>query len=72
MNEERAQHGESEKTHPKALKDKPAPVRSDTRSHQGAQGCRVAGVKPYEDARRKGIQGRSQMNKAQRETAVEY
>ncbi len=68
VNKERAQHGESETANPKTLKDTPAPVRGGQRSHQGAQGRTREQL--YEDARRKGIKGRSKMNKAQLEKAV--
>lgn len=68
VNKERAQHGETEHASPKTLKDTPAPVRGGQRSHQGAQGRTREQL--YEDARRKGIAGRSKMNKAQLEKAV--
>ena len=68
VNKERAQHGEAEKANPKTLKDTPAPVRGGQRSHQGAQGRTREQL--YEDAKRKGIKGRSKMNKAQLEKAV--
>ena len=63
VNKERAQHGEAAKANPKTLRDTPAPVRGGQRSHQGAQGRTREQL--YEDARRKGITGRSKMNKAQ-------
>lgn len=69
VNKGRAQHGEAEKANPKTLKDTPAPVRGGQRSHQGAQGRTREQL--YEDAKRKGIQGRSKMNKAQLEKAVD-
>ena len=68
MNKERAQHGESETANPKTLKDTPAPVRGGRRSHQGAQGRTREQL--YEDAKRKGIRGRSKMNKAELAKAV--
>ncbi len=68
VNTERAQHGEAEQSNPKTLKDTPAPVHSGQRSHQGAQGRTPEQF--YKDAKRKGIQGRSKMNKAELETAV--
>ncbi len=68
VNKERAQHGETGHASPKTLKDTPAPVRGGQRSHQGAQGRTREQL--YEDARRKGIAGRSKMNKAQLEKAV--
>ena len=68
VNKERAQHGESETANPKTLKDTPAPVRGGRRSHQGAQGRTREQL--YEDAKRKGIRGRSTMNKAELAKAV--
>jgi plasmid stabilization system protein ParE len=68
VNKERAQHGESKTTSPKTLHDTPAPVRGGQRSHQGAQGRTREQL--YEEARRKGIEGRSKMNKQELERAV--
>ena len=68
VNKERAQHGESETANPKTLHDTPAPVRGGQRSHQGAQGRTRDQL--YEEARKKGIAGRSKMNKAELEKAV--
>jgi len=68
VNKERAQHGESKTASPKTLHDTPAPVRGGQRSHQGAQGRTREQL--YEEARRKGIEGRSRMNKQELERAV--
>lgn len=68
VNKERAQHGESKTANPKTLRDTPAPVRGGQRSHSGAQGRTREQL--YEDAKRKGIAGRSKMNKAELERAV--
>lgn len=68
VNKERAQHGEAEKANPKTVNDTPAPVRGGKRSHQGAQGRTREQL--YEEAKRKGIEGRSKMNKAELEKAV--
>ena len=68
VNKERAQHGESETANPKTLRDTPAPVRGGQRSHQGAQGRTRDQL--YEEARKRGIAGRSKMNKAQLEKAL--
>lgn len=68
VNKERAQHGESKTANPKTVRDTPAPVRGGQRSHTGAQGRTREQL--YEEARRKGIAGRSKMNKAQLEKAV--
>ena len=68
VNKERAQHGEAKTANPKTLHDTPAPVRGGQRSHSGAQGRTREQL--YEDAKRKGIAGRSKMNKAELERAV--
>jgi len=68
VNKERAQHGESRTASVKTLHDTPAPVRGGHRSHQGAQGRTRDQL--YEEARRKGIAGRSKMNKAELAKAV--
>lgn len=68
VNKERAQHGEARTASPQTLRDTPAPVRGGKRSHQGPQGRTKAQL--YEDARRKGIAGRSKMSKAELERAV--
>ncbi len=68
VNKERAQHGEAKDPNPKAVRDTPAPVRGGQRSHSGAQGRTREQL--YEEARKKGIAGRSKMNKAELEKAV--
>ena len=68
VNKERAQHGEAKHPSQASLKDMPAPVRGGKRSHQGAQGCTRDQL--YEEARRKGISGRSTMSKEELEKAV--
>ena len=68
VNKERAQHGESKTANPQTLKDTPAPVRGGKRSHQGAQGRTRDQL--YEEARKKGVEGRSKMNKQALEQAV--
>jgi plasmid stabilization system protein ParE len=68
VNKERAQHGESKTANPKTLHDTPAPVRGGRRSRTGAQGRTREQL--YEEARRKGIAGRSKMNKAQLQDAL--
>lgn len=68
VNKERAQHGEAREANPKTLRDTPAPVRGGQRSHRGAQGRTREQL--YEEARKKGIPGRSRMNKAELEKAV--
>lgn len=68
VNKERAQHGEARKSSPQARRDTPAPVRGGQRSHRGEGGRTRDQL--YEEAKRKGIAGRSSMNKAQLERAV--
>lgn len=68
VNKERAQHGEARKASPATLKDTPAPVRGGKRSRQGPQGRTRDQL--YEEARRKGIKGRSEMTKEELEKAV--
>jgi plasmid stabilization system protein ParE len=69
VNKERAQHGETKEASPATLRDTPAPVRGGKRSHEGPQGRTRDQL--YEEARRKGIKGRSAMSKAQLEKAVD-
>lgn len=68
VNKERAQHGEAKKSSPQARRDIPAPVRGGQRSHRGEGGRTRDQL--YEEAKRKGISGRSSMDKAQLERAV--
>jgi plasmid stabilization system protein ParE len=68
VNKERAQHGESKSASRATLKDTPAPVRGGRRSHQGPQGRTRDQL--YEEARRKGIKGRSTMTKDELKKAV--
>ena len=68
VNKERAQHGETKEASPTSLKDTPAPVRGGRRSHQGPQGRTRDQL--YEEAKRKGISGRSTMSKEELEKAV--
>ena len=69
VNKERAQHGEAKKSSPQARRDTPAPVRGGQRSHRGEGGRTRDQL--YEEARRKGISGRSTMTKAELERAVD-
>lgn len=68
VNKERAQHGESREASRATLEDTPAPVRGGHRSHQGPQGRTRDQL--YEEARRKGIKGRSAMTKKELEKAI--
>jgi hypothetical protein len=68
VNKERAQHGEAKHASAATLRDMPAPRRGGQHSHRGEGGRTRDQL--YEEARRKGIRGRSAMNKAQLERAV--
>jgi len=63
VNKERAQHGEVREASRSSLKDISASRRGGLRSHSGAAGRTVAQL--YNEARQRGIKGRSAMNKAQ-------
>jgi plasmid stabilization system protein ParE len=69
VNKERAQHGEAEHPNPATLRDMPAPRRGGLRSHKGPGGRTRDQL--YEEARAKGIEGRSRMSKAQLEKALQ-
>ena len=69
VNKERAQHGEAKEPSAQSLRDTPAPVRGGQRSHSGAGGRTRDQL--YEEAKRKGIQGRSTMTKEQLQRAVD-
>jgi hypothetical protein len=68
VNKERAQHGEARHASAQSLRDMPAPKRGGQRSHRGEGGRTRDQL--YEEARRKGISGRSTMKKAELERAV--
>jgi plasmid stabilization system protein ParE len=68
VNKERAQHGEARHASAQSLRDMPAPKRGGQRSHRGEGGRTRDQL--YEEARRKGISGRSTMNKAELERAI--
>jgi len=69
VNKERAQHGEAKEASAATLRDLPAPKRGGQRSHRGEGGRTRDQL--YEEARRKGIAGRSTMTKAELERAVD-
>jgi hypothetical protein len=69
VNKERAQHGEAKHANAHTLSDTPAPKRGGQRSHSGAGGRTREQL--YEEAKRKGISGRSTMTKAELERAVD-
>ena len=68
VNKERARAGESEEASPTSTRDISSGRRGGLRSHTGPGGRTRDQL--YEDARRKGITGRSRMSKAQLERAV--
>lgn len=69
VNKERARHRESTTASRTSLKDMSSSKRGGQRSHKGAGGRTRAQL--YEEAKRKNIEGRSYMNKAQLEKAVD-
>ena len=68
VNKERARHGESREASRTSTKDISSGRRGGLRSHKGAGGRTRDQL--YEEAKDKGIEGRSQMNKAQLERAL--
>lgn len=68
VNKVRAQQGESKEASPASLNDLSPSRRGGLRSHRGAQGRTRRQL--YQDARARGIAGRSKMNKAQLERAL--
>ena len=68
VNKERARHGESKTASPSSTKDISSGSRGGQRSHQGEGGRTYAQL--YNEAKSKGIKGRSSMNKQQLAAAV--
>ena len=68
VNKERAQQGESVEASASSINDMSAGRRGGLRSHQGAGGRTLAQLR--NEARQRGIVGRSSMNKAQLEAAL--
>jgi hypothetical protein len=68
VNKVRAQQGESEQASPASVDDLSPSRRGGLHSHRGPQGRTRRQL--YEDARAKGIAGRSKMNKSQLERAL--
>ena len=68
VNKERARHGEAKQSSRTSTDDISSGRRGGLRSHKGAGGRTRDQL--YAEARRKGIKGRSKMNKAQLEKAV--
>ena len=68
VNKERARSGEAKQVSRTSTKDISSGRRGGLRSHKGPGGRTKAQL--YAEAKRKGIEGRSKMNKAQLERAV--
>lgn len=68
VNKERAQHGEAKEKSRSSTQDMPSAKRGGQRSHSGAGGRTYDQL--YNEAKNKGIDGRSKMNKSQLEKAL--
>jgi hypothetical protein len=68
VNKERAQHGESVTASASSVNDMSASRRGGLHSHQGAGGRTLLQLR--NEARQRGVKGRSSMNKAQLERAL--
>jgi hypothetical protein len=68
VNKERARHGESKTASPLSQRDISSGRRGGLRSHRGSGGRTRDQL--YEEARRRGVPGRSKMNRAELERAV--
>jgi hypothetical protein len=68
VNKERARAGESKTASRTSTKDISSGRRGGLRSHQGSGGRTKAQL--YQEAKRKGVEGRSRMTKAQLQRAV--
>lgn len=68
VNKERARHGESKSQSRSSTNDISSGRRGGLRSHRGAGGRTREQL--YQEAKRKGVRGRSKMTKAQLERAV--
>jgi len=68
VNKERAQHGESTLASASSIHDMSAGRRGGLRSHQGPGGRTLLQLR--NEARQRGLKGRSKMNKAQLEAAL--
>jgi hypothetical protein len=70
VNKERARAGESKQASVASIRDISSGRRGGLRSHKGSGGRTKAQL--YEEARRKGVEGRSKMTKAELERAVDH
>ncbi|HEX3795370.1 MAG TPA: hypothetical protein VHV57_12805 [Acidimicrobiales bacterium] len=70
VNKARARSGEAKEASPVSTHDISSSRRGGLRSHKGGGGRTRDQL--YEEARRKGVDGRSKMNKAQLERAVDH
>ncbi|PVE42791.1 hypothetical protein [Limnohabitans planktonicus] len=68
VNKERARHGESETASASSLNDMSSGQRGGMRSHKGPGGRTLLQLR--NEARQRGLKGRSKMNKAQLEAAL--
>jgi len=68
VNKERAQHGESVEASSSSVNDMSASRRGGLRSHTGAGGRTLLQLR--NEARQRGLKGRSKLNKAQLEQAL--
>ena len=68
VNKDRARAGESEKASPSSLRGPSPERRGGLHSHSGAQGRTRDEL--YREAAKRGVKGRSKMNKAQLQAAV--
>ena len=68
VNKDRAQHGESVDASPSSINDMSSSRRGGLRSHQGPGGRTLLQLR--NEARQRGVKGRSTMNKAQLEAAL--
>lgn len=69
VNKERARAGEAEEASPSSINDISSGRRGGLRSHKGEGGRTKAQL--YNEARQRGIEGRSKMSKAELEKAVD-
>ena len=69
VNKERARSGEAEQSSRTSIRDISSARRGGLRSHRGAGGRTRDQL--YEEARRRGIKGRSKMSKSELEKAVD-